>query len=189
MLEGAQWMATGEDTFGTGIGTALTQDDAFSRRVDAYLARALGLACYLLGDPSEAEDATQEAMARAWRARGSLRHPDAFEAWIDRIVVNTCWERLRRTRRLAELNLASTDPPSVPDSFAAVLARDSVGRALIGLTPEQRTVVVLRFWRDLSLDQIAERLDWPLGTVKSRLHYALRALRAQLERDDREVDR
>jgi len=79
--------------------------------------------------------------------------------------------------------------PSVPDSFAAILARDSVGRALIALTPEQRTVVVLRFWRDLSLEEIAERLEWPLGTVKSRLHYALAALRQQLERDEREGDR
>ncbi len=182
-------MASGEDTFGTGIDHALTRDDAFSRRADAYLARALGLACYLLGDPGEAEDATQEAMARAWRARRSLRQLESFEAWIDRIVVNTCWERLRRTRRLAEINLAGSNPPSVPDTFAAVLARDSVGRALIALTPEQRTVVVLRFWRDLSLEQIADRLEWPLGTVKSRLHYALVALRQQLERDDREVDR
>jgi len=98
-------------------------------------------------------------------------------------------DRLRRTRRLAEINLAGSNPPSVPDTFAAVLARDSVGRALIALTPEQRTVVVLRFWRDLSLEQIADRLEWPLGTVKSRLHYALVALRQQLERDDREVDR
>jgi len=182
-------MATGEDTFGTGIGHALTDDDAFSRRTDAYLARALGLASYLLGDPGEAEDATQEAMARAWRARRSLRQPDSFEAWIDRIVVNTCWERLRRTRRLAEITLAGDSPSSVPDGFAAVLARDSVGRALVALTAEQRTVVVLRFWRDLSLEQIAERLEWPLGTVKSRLHYALAALRQQLERDDREADR
>ena len=182
-------MATGEETFETGIGHALTGDDAFGRRADAYLARALGLACYLLGDPTEAEDATQEAMARAWRARGSLRQWDSFEAWIDRIVVNTCWERLRRTRRLAEINLAGNDQPSVPDGFAAVIARDSVGRALSALTPEQRTVVVLRFWRDLSLEQIAERCEWPLGTVKSRLHHALVALRQQLERDDREVDR
>jgi RNA polymerase sigma-70 factor (ECF subfamily) len=64
---------------------------------------------------------------------------------------------------------------------------DRYVRRALGLTIEQRTVVVLRYWRDLSLEQIAARLDWPLGTVRSRLHYALAALRERLERDEREV--
>jgi RNA polymerase sigma factor (sigma-70 family) len=73
------------------------------------------------------------------------------------------------------------------DRFGALLARDSVGRALGALTVDQRAVVVLRYWLDLSLEQIAERLGWPLGTVKSRLHYGLAALRERLERDESEV--
>jgi RNA polymerase sigma-70 factor (ECF subfamily) len=75
------------------------------------------------------------------------------------------------------------------DRFGALLARDSIGRALGSLTTDQRTVVVLRYWRDFSLEEIAERLGWPLGTVKSRLHYALAALRERLERDEHEVQR
>lgn len=78
-----------------------TNDHIFAQRSDAYLDRALGLACYILGDVHEAEDATQEAMARAWKSRRSLREPEAFDAWIDRIVVNACRERLRR-RSLVE---------------------------------------------------------------------------------------
>ena len=63
--------------------------------------------------------------------------------------------------------------------------RKRFSRALDSLTPEQRIVVVLRFWRDMPMQQIATRLDWPLGTVKSRLHHALAAMRLRLERDAR----
>jgi RNA polymerase sigma-70 factor (ECF subfamily) len=67
------------------------------------------------------------------------------------------------------------------DQFRAALDRDEVGRALQALPVEQRTVVVLRFWRDLPLEEIADRLALPLGTVKSRLHYGLRAMREVIE--------
>ncbi len=166
------------------------QDDvSFARRSDAYLGRALALACYILGDVDEAEDATQEAMARAWKARRSLRQLEAFDPWIDRILVNTCRERMRRSRRLREVSLPDEDEHTAADRFTTLLTRDSVGRALASLTVEQRTVVVLRYWRDLPLDQIAERVGWPLGTVKSRLHKALEVLRERLERDELEVRR
>ncbi|HEU6440628.1 MAG TPA: RNA polymerase sigma factor [Terriglobales bacterium] len=171
-----------------GSALAVSADEAFGRRIDAYLAPALGLAYHVLGDQLEAEEATQEAMARAWKARRSLRQIDSFEAWVDRIVVNTCRERLRRRRRVREVQLTEVQAES-SDSFAALLTRDSIGRALAALTAEQRTVVVLRYWRDLSLEQMAERLTWPLGTVKSRLHNAHSALREQLRRDDSEVQR
>ena len=69
------------------------------------------------------------------------------------------------------------------DPFGDFLARAELEGALNALTPEQRVVVVLRFWRDLSLEQISERLGWPLGTVKSRLHHAMAAMRDRLERD------
>jgi RNA polymerase sigma-70 factor (ECF subfamily) len=75
-----------------------------------------------------------------------------------------------------ELDVAAADP------FRATLNRDAVGRALARLSPEQRIVVVLRYWRDMPLDEIATRLDVPLGTVKSRLHYSLRLLSREIER-------
>jgi RNA polymerase sigma-70 factor (ECF subfamily) len=183
-------MATADDALVREAGQTTHNDDTFARRSDAYLDRALGLACYILGDVHDAEEATQEAMTRAWKSRGSLREPAAFDAWIDRIVVNTCRERLRRKRVIREVELpADGGEPEAEDRFGALVARDSVGRALGALTVDQRAVVVLRYWRDFSLDQIAERLGWPLGTVKSRLHYGLAALRERLERDEIEVQR
>jgi RNA polymerase sigma factor (sigma-70 family) len=170
-----------------------TFDEFFEHKADSYLPRALGLAFYVLGRSDEAEDVTQEAMARAWRARRSLRNPDVFEAWMDRILVNACREHQRRRGRLREVDLASE--PDLDSRFAvadrsdAFLARDSIYRAMADLTVEQRAAVALRYWRDLSLEEIAVRLDWPLGTVKSRLHHALAAIKVRLEQDEIEVVR
>jgi RNA polymerase sigma-70 factor (ECF subfamily) len=158
-------------------------DAAFATHCDAALRRVLGLAGYLLGNVAEAEDATQEAMAQAWRARRSLRDPAAFDAWLDRIVVNLCRDRLRRRKVVRMVDLEDGAGLEALDPFHDFLARDDLASALDALTPDQRVVVVLRFWRDLSLDQIAERLDWPLGTVKSRLHHAVAALRSRLQED------
>jgi RNA polymerase sigma factor (sigma-70 family) len=182
-------MTTSKEGLLMELDSAVRADTEFARRSDDYLSRALGLAFYILGDAHEAEDATQEAMARAWRARRSLRSIESFDAWVDRIVVNACRERMRHRRSIREVGLPreSEFEPEAMDRFGALLARDSVGRALGALTVDQRAVVVLRYWRDLSLEQIAERLGWPLGTVKSRLHYGLAALRERIERDESEV--
>jgi RNA polymerase sigma factor, sigma-70 family len=148
---------------------------------DASLATSYRLAAHLLGDPSDAEDATQEALLLAWRGWPRLRDPNRFGAWFDRILVNVCYERLRRRRRSPTVALPE-EVGSGMDQVAASITRDSVGRALLGLTPEQRIVVVLRYWRDFSIEEIADRLGVPSGTVRSRLHYALRSLRADIDR-------
>jgi RNA polymerase sigma-70 factor, ECF subfamily len=182
-------MTTPEEAFVIEADMAIRDHADFARRSDAYLSRALGLAFYILGDAHEAEDATQEALTRAWKARRSLRSFESFDAWIDRIVVNSCRERIRHRRTIREIALTPDDEPEAVDRFGALLARDSVGRALDALSLDQRTVVVMRYCRDLSLEQISDRLGWPLGTVKSRLHYALATLRERLERDELEVQR
>ena len=147
---------------------------------------AYRLAGYLLGDASEAEDAVQDALTRSWQAWATLRDQDRFEPWFDRILVNVCRDRLRKRRgaRIEELN----DELAVytEDPFKASLARNEVDKLMHVLNPDQRVVVGLRFWRDLSLQQIADLLGVPLGTVQSRLHYALRALRDESDRIARE---
>jgi RNA polymerase sigma-70 factor (ECF subfamily) len=164
-------------------------ETAFARLSEREIDRCYSLAGYLLGDAAEAQDATQEAMARAWRARGTLRDLEAFEGWLDRIVVNTCMDRMRRRKVIRFVELEAGSAVAGRDPFRDFLARDELGRALDVLTPEQRAVVVLRFWRDLTVEQIALRLGCPSGTVKSRLHNALAALRVRLEHDAGEVKR
>ena len=145
---------------------------------DRELERAFRLAGFLLGDSREAEDATQDALARAWTQRDQLRSLEHAQAWFDRILVNTCRYRLRRRRSgVRWVPVEAGDGASPHDPFAQMIARDAVLRGLDVLDADHRIVVVLRFWADLPLEAIAVRLDIPVGTVKSRLHYALRDLR------------
>jgi RNA polymerase sigma-70 factor (ECF subfamily) len=142
------------------------------------LDRAYRLAGLLLGDADEAEDATQEALVRAWHAAGSLRDPDRFAAWFDRILVNHCRDRLRRRGTVRFVPLGEHGMAiRTRDPFQVVHDRDEVLRRMRGLDPDQRAVVVLHYWAGLSLDDVAERVGWPVGTVKSRLHRALESMR------------
>ena len=143
--------------------------------------RAYRLAGFILGDAREAEDATQDALARAWRQRSSLRSLNSAQAWFDRILVNVCRDRLRRRRpgvRWTDVDEGVTSPAA--DPFTALIARDAVLGAVAVLPTDQRIVLVLRYWADLPVDAIADRLGVPAGTVKSRLHHAIRTLRTAL---------
>ncbi len=158
----------------------------FSRLADRHLDSAYRLAGVILGDPTEAEDAAHDAAVLAWRHFGTLRDPDRFEPWFCRIVVNVCRDRLRRRRRHPVADLPGYDDesgsPRAPDEVGRLLARDAIDRAFPRLDPDQQLVVALRFYRDLTVDEMARRLGIPAGTVKSRLHHALRRLRAEMER-------
>lgn len=156
-------------------------DADFERLSKRELDRCYSLAGYILGNAAEAEDAAQDAMARAWRARTTLREADAFDGWLDRILVNACMDRMRRRRVVRFVEIDAGAEVTASDPFRDLLLKDEIGRALVVLSPEQRVVVVLRYWRDMPLEQIAVRVGCPLGTVKSRLHAAITALRGQME--------
>jgi len=156
----------------------------FLQLTDRELGRAYRTAGYILGNAADAEEVTQDAILKAWKAWPMLRDPGRFGPWFERILVNACLDRIRRRHGVRVVELEAAPPLAATDPFVAGLARDQVGRALAALPAEQRVVVVLRFWRDLSLAEIAERLRLPLGTVKSRLHYAMQAMRPVLESVD-----
>jgi RNA polymerase sigma-70 factor (ECF subfamily) len=159
---------------------------AFARLADARLDAAYRLATFILaGDRSEAEDAVNDAALRAWEHFGDLRHPDHFEPWFTRIVVNSCRDRLRE-RRIRPLTLADPIPGAASDHSDAVARTDALERAMLALSPRHRVVIALRYVGDYSLEEIAARTGERPGTVKSRLHYALRALRATLDAEVRE---
>jgi len=163
----------------TGIGEQ-DSGEAFRRLSARQVQSAYRLAFAILGDDLEAEDAAQDAFTSAWRQRATLRDPDRFEAWFARILVNVCRDRLRKRARIRRLPATMEEERHV-DPAQATLDRDVLGRALAALDPDFRIVVILRFWIDLSVDDIAERLGIPAGTVKSRLHSSMRQLRAALE--------
>ncbi len=169
--------------FSEGALITTTEDEVterFLRLARQELNRAYRLAGLLLGDRTEAEDAVQDALSRAWYRRASLRDPSGFAAWFDRILVNGCRDRLRRRRRLRFLELDAGRDATVADPFRALLDRDEATRALAALEPDQRIVITLHYWADLTLEGVAHRTGWPIGTVKSRLHAALRRLESEL---------
>jgi RNA polymerase sigma-70 factor (ECF subfamily) len=167
---------------------------AFSDLAERHLADSYRLAAMILGNQADAQDATHDAFVSAWKHWGSLRDPDRFEAWFGKILVNVCRDRLRSSRRHGVRDVADISDElltAAADGDPAVTAadHDAVGRGLARLEPDQRIVLVLRYYRDLPVDEIAARMGIPAGTVKSRLHYALRDLGVALGDERPEVTR
>jgi RNA polymerase sigma-70 factor (ECF subfamily) len=136
----------------------------------------------ILGSGQEAEDATHDAVVKAWRGFGGLRDTSRFEAWFQRILVNTCRDRLRKRRRTRVTELDLVGPgPAASTALSAVEDRLALDRGFARLNPDQAISVVLRYYADLTLDDIAARMGVPTGTVKSRLHAAIAVLQAALD--------
>jgi RNA polymerase sigma factor (sigma-70 family) len=164
--------------------------DAFARLVAGSIGRLNAIARLILRDYTLAEDAVQDAFVDAWRSLPGLRDPDRFDAWLTRLLVRSCQDVRRRMRRRAvELPLLSSDHPDSTDHQAAFAVTDQIERGLQGLTVDQRAVLVLSFYLDLPLAEAASVLGIPTGTMKSRLHRAITALRATVDADDRPIAR
>jgi RNA polymerase sigma-70 factor, ECF subfamily len=165
------------------------REEAFARLVDRSLTTSYRLAAVLLGSESEAQDAVQDAAITAWERFGSLREHDRFEAWFQRILANRCRDLLRQRRRVRIVDVEAAAGAMVADTGPGLAEREALASALAALSPDHRLVIVLRFYADLSLEQIVDRTGERLGTVKSRLHYALAALRAAYDAAAREGQR
>jgi RNA polymerase sigma-70 factor (ECF subfamily) len=148
--------------------------------------RFLAVARRILRDIDLAEDATQQALLSIWQDIPQLRDPARFDAWSYRLLVRACYAEGRKQRRWApNLRLLPADEPSAPDGFGSVVDRDQLESGFRRLSIDHRTVVVLHHYLDLPLERVAEMLGIPLGTAHSRLHYAMRGLRAALDADAR----
>jgi len=162
-------------------------ESAFSEIAYAIGDRLFTVAHRILRDVDLAEDATQQSLIAIWRQLPGLRDPARFEAWSYRVLVNACYAHARRERRWSpSLHVLETDH-GAGDPQLSVADRDQLERGFRRLPPEQRAVLVLQHYLDLTLPQIAEVLGVPLGTVRSRLHYARRAMRAAIEADARQA--
>jgi RNA polymerase sigma-70 factor (ECF subfamily) len=162
--------------------------DAFSQLASASIGDLYAVARLILRDTPRAEDAVQDALVEAWKSIRGLRDPDRFDAWMHRLLVRSCHRQRRaQTRRdVVELHLLDTDAPLLDDDAASLANRDQLDRGFRRLPLDQRAVIVLHFYRGLPLTDVAEILEIPVGTAKSRLHRATQTLRAALEADARE---
>lgn len=155
--------------------------EAFAHLAADVSHRLFALAQRILRDADAAGDVLQTALVQIWQDLPDLHDPDRFEAWSYRIVLRACQTDRRRARRsLATIQLQPTDA-AVGDAQVSVALRDELERAFLRLTDDQRTVLVLLYYRDLSVAQVADILGISPGTVKSRHHHARQAMRAAVD--------
>ena len=156
--------------------------DAFAELARAAVVRLDRAARLILRDPELARDAVQEGLIRAWRDLRKLRDPDRFDAWLYRLTVNACLDLTRqRRRRVVEVELMQIHAPSTPDAASAHADRELVDEVLGQLDEQGRAIVVLHYYIGLPLTDVAATLAIPVGTVKSRLHRALSAMRVAID--------
>jgi RNA polymerase sigma-70 factor (ECF subfamily) len=155
--------------------------EAYGRLAAESSHRLYAVALRVLRDADAASDVLQDALVEIWRDLPSLRDAARFEAWSYRILLNRCHAQRRRMYRIAEAAAVLPDDVPIGDSQASIAMRDELERGFQALTTEQRAVLVLYYYRDLGIDQIARIVGAPPATVKSRLYAARKAMRAALE--------
>lgn len=161
-------------------------EEAFASLALAAGDRLHAVAHRILRDAHLAEDATQQALLAIWRDLPRLRDPARFDAWSYRLLVRACYAEGRRSNHWTpNLHLLSTHEPMQVDGSGTVVDRDQLERGFRRLSIDHRAVVVLHHYLDLPLERVAESLDIPVGTARSRLHHAMRGLRAALDADAR----
>ena len=165
--------------------------DAFSELARVSADRLFAVARLILRDDARAEDATQETLVAAWTSLSGLRDPDRFEAWLHRLLVRACYREAGKDWRRRTIEI-QVDPIALPEAarpdadLASDLAgRDELERGFRRLDLDQRAVLVMHYYLGFGLDEAAAVLAIPPGTVRSRLHRAINAMRAALEADAR----
>lgn len=162
--------------------------EARAGNIEAFgtLVELTGPTCYrlcyaILRSHADAEDAAQEAFVKAWRQISSLRDVAAWTDWMHRIALHSALDVARRRDRRQVQTRAITRQE---DFAAAVVARTDMETAFLRLSPDDRSVLVLRFYLDLQVPQIATFLHVPMATAKTRLYRAIDRLRDELRQSD-----
>jgi RNA polymerase sigma-70 factor (ECF subfamily) len=162
--------------------------DAFTALAGQAIGPLYATARLIVRQDAVAQDATQEALVNAWRYLSTLRDPNRFDAWLYRLLVNSCRSQLRRSRRheVVEIDVEALVQPSA-DPVRTFLDRDQLERGFRRLDADQRIVVILHYYRGYSVPEVASIVGVPVGTAKSRIHRATQALRAALDADARQT--
>lgn len=157
---------------------------AFQALVEHRIARLYATAALVLHDRTLAEDAVQEALVRAWRSLPRLRNPDQFDGWLRSVLVHACLDAARGAKHHRS-EVALLEDVRADGAFEnAIVDRDEVERAFATLSHTHRAAFVLRHYLGYSVPDVADALGIPLGTAKSRLHHAERAMAAAMEAAD-----
>lgn len=173
--------------------------DSFNQLVARWERPIYALAYRTLGREEDARDVVQEAFLRAYRGLAGFKGQAKFSSWLYRIALNLCRDWIRRERRAPVVQVPEgTDPidladlqaspaESVEDLVARREMSQAVARAMADLPEEQRTAILLKEYHGLTFQEIADMLECPLSTVKTRLYQGLSVLRRRLERQQSEA--
>jgi RNA polymerase sigma-70 factor (ECF subfamily) len=161
--------------------------EAFRALFEKYKDMVYSVALRYCGDPGGAQDIAQDTFLKLFSAIGSFRGDSNFDAWLYRMVVNSCFDQKRKTRRLTPLldgvlDMLRTQDVSVLDEVLRAEMSTYVRSVVDSLAPDQRMVVVLRYTQGLSYDEIAGILGCASGTIASRLNRAHKVLERRLSR-------
>jgi RNA polymerase sigma-70 factor (ECF subfamily) len=167
--------------------------DAFADIVEIYSNSIFQLGYRMLGNRHEAEDIAQEAFIRAYVNIKSFNQDLKFSTWLFRIATNLCIDRIRKkkpdyyldaevsgTDGLTMYSQLSSNSPLPENELESLELHETVQKEILKLPEKYRSVIVLKYMEELSLNEISEILDMPLGTVKTRIHRGREALRQQL---------
>jgi RNA polymerase sigma-70 factor, ECF subfamily len=163
------------------------EETAFSALVQRHRSWVRWLMLAFVNDADQAEDLTQEAFCRVYQHAAAYRPQGNFPAWLKRIAVNLARDSVRRQQRATfislhglEESLEAAEPFDPAEALASDALRQELRDAIAALPDEQRLALAMHYFGDMSLQDIAWALKCPVGTVKSRLFYALRRVRATL---------
>jgi RNA polymerase sigma-70 factor (ECF subfamily) len=165
---------------------------AFDVLVARWEDRIRGAAFRFLGSEEEARDVAQEAFLKAYRSLGGFKREARFSSWLYQIATNLCRDRLRRRKTRATVSIEEVEEkgavmvearPGAHDRLLQMDLARAVRRAVEALPDEQREVVILKEYQELTFLEIAQTLDVPVSTVKTRLYRGLGQLRRRLERE------
>jgi RNA polymerase sigma-70 factor, ECF subfamily len=162
--------------------------NAFAQLVEQYQTPVYNLAYRMLGNANDAEDAAQETFMRAYAQIKSFRANEKFATWLLSIDAHYCIDRLRRRRKLAWLSLdedalgdsLASDAPTPDDELLRHEDEREIVQLLDHLAPSNRLIVVLRYWYDQSIEEIARTTGDSVSSVKVKLHRARNVLAREL---------
>ncbi|MBP8273580.1 MAG: sigma-70 family RNA polymerase sigma factor [Acidobacteria bacterium] len=172
--------------------------ESFNQLVVRWERPIYALAYRTLGREEDARDVVQEAFLRAFRGLKGFKGQAKFSSWLYRITLNLCRDWMRKSRRAPMIQVPETEDgldmaeqmPSLAESVEELVNRQqmsaAVAKAMAELPDEQRTAILMKEFHGLTFQEIADALDCPLSTVKTRLYQGLSVLRRRLERDARQ---
>lgn len=157
-----------------------TEEDTFYERVAVQKRKLYSIAYSYLRNEADSLEMLQEATCRAWMSRKSLKDPERFAPWITRILINCCNDELKHRKR----NIGTEAVRGVDEGIMEMKSdrRLDMEQALNGVKSKYRQVLVLKYYKDMTLTEIAEVLDKPEGTVKTWLNKGLKQLRDKMKR-------